>query len=656
MDPLDEEYFNQHVHSGTDTATTQTEKLHNGDVSREPSRWWFLSTAFPMIAGTLGPVASAFSICSLVAPWRQSLIPGGNVEDAVDVPDPSWLLIIEGIQLLVGTIANLFLLLNMARRVRFGLALPITIFGWYTSSICRIALSATVARPFKDKGVSNEDIIWSQSFYYGMFAAILYFADASLLTITFWGACTHRYHKDLLLTMSQRTLMLQSILLLIYILLGAYIFSDIESWKYLDAVYWTVVTLFTVGFGDFYPTTDLGRGLLIPFALAGIISLGLVISSVRSLILENGKRCIGARIDIRKRDKLIRKMPLKCNINTLDPIYQDLQTPHASSAELQQREFERRRAEFQLMRRIQAKSSTRRRWVAMAISTFLWLLLWLLGALIFQKAEQAYQGWTYFDAVYFCFVAWTTIGYGDLTPVSNLGRSFYVFWSLLALPTMTILISNASDTVVRIVRDVTILIGNVTILPNDRGFGRNVKSLVSKITFGKIFRDHSTGSDGTAASSKAIDQQLPTDQPPFAISNSRSIQPHARLASCLQNNLENLPLGPDLQFLLMSEIRVIIDHLKESKPHHYTFDQWAWYLKLIGEDEHNPRTHCRINQQKDGHNVSEKWSWIGNVSPLISSKGESEWILGKLMDKLQSTLMEENRGHGGEFDSGGTAC
>lgn len=54
------------------------------------SRWWFLSTAFPMIAGTLGPVASAFSICSLVAPWRQSLIPGGNIEDAVDVPDPSW--------------------------------------------------------------------------------------------------------------------------------------------------------------------------------------------------------------------------------------------------------------------------------------------------------------------------------------------------------------------------------------------------------------------------------------------------------------------------------------------------------------------------------------------------------------------------------------
>ncbi|KAL5611303.1 hypothetical protein FOBRF1_007420 [Fusarium oxysporum] len=310
-----------------------------------------------MIAGTLGPVASAFSICSLAEPWRQSRVPTGDIQDVVPVPDPSWLLIIKAIQLLVGIIANLFLLLNMARRVRFGIA----IVGWYASSICRIVLNATAARPFKDNGLSNEDIIWSQSFYYGMFAAMLYFADASLLTVTFWGAYTHRYRKDLVLTMSQQTLMLQSILLLLYLLLGAYVFSEIESWNYLDAVYWTIVTLFTVGFGDYYPTTDLGRGLLIPVGLAGIISLGLVISSIRRLLLEYGRRCIGARIHNSKRDRIIREMLRNGDSKTLDPIYQDLQTPHANSTELQRREFERRKTEFQLMRRIQAESSTRRR-------------------------------------------------------------------------------------------------------------------------------------------------------------------------------------------------------------------------------------------------------------------------------------------------------
>lgn len=44
-----------------------------------------------MIAGTLGPTASAFSICALVRPWRQRLAPGGDVETAPFLADPPWL-------------------------------------------------------------------------------------------------------------------------------------------------------------------------------------------------------------------------------------------------------------------------------------------------------------------------------------------------------------------------------------------------------------------------------------------------------------------------------------------------------------------------------------------------------------------------------------
>lgn len=108
-----------------------------------------------MMAGTLGPVAAAFSICSMVEPWRQELVPGEDVQDAPSVADPSWyvtsydlpfktgfdyycayrLLIIEAIQLLVGVIANLVLLLNMAKRIQFNVALPITIVGWYIQQL-----------------------------------------------------------------------------------------------------------------------------------------------------------------------------------------------------------------------------------------------------------------------------------------------------------------------------------------------------------------------------------------------------------------------------------------------------------------------------------------------------------------------------------------
>lgn len=30
-----------------------------------PARWWFVSTFFPLVAGTFGPVATMFSICAI---------------------------------------------------------------------------------------------------------------------------------------------------------------------------------------------------------------------------------------------------------------------------------------------------------------------------------------------------------------------------------------------------------------------------------------------------------------------------------------------------------------------------------------------------------------------------------------------------------------
>lgn len=55
-----------------------------------PSRWWFASTAFPLTAGTFGPMANAFSICALVENWRVALPPGATQEHGIDIPDPKW--------------------------------------------------------------------------------------------------------------------------------------------------------------------------------------------------------------------------------------------------------------------------------------------------------------------------------------------------------------------------------------------------------------------------------------------------------------------------------------------------------------------------------------------------------------------------------------
>lgn len=463
-----------------------------------------------MIAGTLGPVASAFSICALVKPWRQSYPPGTDVTTAPFIPDPPWLTAINAIQLAIAIFANLALFLNMTRRLSFTIAQPVTIVGWYISSFALIALTATASGPLVIQ--PSEDFIWSQAFYYGIYSAVLYFLVASLMVVTYACALAGRYPKDFMLTPSQRTLMLQTIMFLLYLEVGALVFCKIEGWMYLDAVYWAAVTLFTVGFGDIYATTVLGRSLLMPFSLVGIISLGLVIGSIRSLVLDRGKTRLGARMVEKKRRRTLRRMTRRGNDEILVPIKDDpptLSSVRTDSSGLT--EFERREREFRLMRKIQDVAARRRRWFAMSISTSTWLVLWLVGAKVFEECEARYQGWTYFDGFYFSFVSLTTIGYGDMTPVSNAGRSFWVFWALLALPTMTVLISNAGDTIVKGIRDATDQIATVTILPSEAGFKKDLKKLLRMLSFGVLF-----------------DKENPEQEPPGFLGHPQRLKEAAR--------------------------------------------------------------------------------------------------------------------------------
>ena len=57
---------------------------------QQEARWWYASTAFPLIAGTFGPMANAFSICALVQNWRVSIPKGGSEGHGIDIPDPKW--------------------------------------------------------------------------------------------------------------------------------------------------------------------------------------------------------------------------------------------------------------------------------------------------------------------------------------------------------------------------------------------------------------------------------------------------------------------------------------------------------------------------------------------------------------------------------------
>jgi hypothetical protein len=54
------------------------------------------------------------------------------------------------------------------------------------------------------------------------------------------------------------------------IAVGTVAYVLIERWSVLDALYFCVVTLATVGYGDLHPTTDLGRLFTIGYIVTGV--------------------------------------------------------------------------------------------------------------------------------------------------------------------------------------------------------------------------------------------------------------------------------------------------------------------------------------------------------------------------------------------------
>lgn len=57
-------------------------------------------------------------------------------------------------------------------------------------------------------------------------------------------------------------------------------------------------------------------------------------------------------------------------------------------------------------------------------------LLYVIGGASFYKSVE---GWTYTDSFYFIAATFTTIGYGDVSPTTNTGKIFTIFFSFFGI-------------------------------------------------------------------------------------------------------------------------------------------------------------------------------------------------------------------------------
>jgi hypothetical protein len=67
---------------------------------------------------------------------------------------------------------------------------------------------------------------------------------------------------------------------LLLLVAGAHIYHQLEGWSYLDAFYFTVITLTTVGYGDFSPHTNSGKIFSMIYILMGLGVFGALIALI----------------------------------------------------------------------------------------------------------------------------------------------------------------------------------------------------------------------------------------------------------------------------------------------------------------------------------------------------------------------------------------
>lgn len=185
--------------------------------------------------------------------------------------------------------------------------------------------------------------------------------------------------KDLSEFHDNKPLVIGSAALLLYVTLGCILYTQVTEWSFIDALYFTIVTLTTVGYGDLLPSTNAEKIITIFFVFIGVGLIGAALGIVASTVLDKADALEDALDDKTKR------------LNAVQ--------------------------------------------VNLIVSTLLIILMLAVGTLAFGM----YEDLDFVTALYVSAVTVTTVGYGDFSFSTEEGRLFGVVYLVVG----TVIIAKA---------------------------------------------------------------------------------------------------------------------------------------------------------------------------------------------------------------------
>jgi voltage-gated potassium channel Kch len=95
------------------------------------------------------------------------------------------------------------------------------------------------------------------------------------------------------------------VILVTLLVSSTYFYSSVEGWSVIDALYFSVMTMSTIGYGDLVPTTTLSKLFTIIYSLLSIGVFVAVVTKIVAAILDNKKQSR----ERREKKKAVRRTP-----------------------------------------------------------------------------------------------------------------------------------------------------------------------------------------------------------------------------------------------------------------------------------------------------------------------------------------------------------